>query len=60
MIAGTGSMYPTFPKGEGKTDLVRASEIVAWPQMRRFSSDFKLFGLNLFSYNLQEGDIVQF
>jgi len=58
MIAGTGSMYPTFPKGEGTTDVIRASEIVAWPKMRHFPSGINVLGLNLFSYNLQRGDIV--
>lgn len=60
LIAGTGSMYPTFPKGEGKTDVTRASEIVAWPKMRHFPSGITLFGTNLFSYTLQRGDIVDF
>lgn len=58
MIAGTGSMYPTFPKGEGKTDVIRASEIVAFAKMRRFPTGINLFGINLFSYKLQHGDIV--
>lgn len=60
LIAGTGSMYPTFPKGEGKTDVTRASEIVAWPKMRHFPSGINIFGYHLFSYNLQHGDIVDF
>lgn len=60
MIAGTGSMYPTFPKGEGKTDVLRAQETVAWPKMRHFPSGVNLLGFNLFSYNLQHGDIVDF
>ena len=54
-IAGTGSMYPTFPKGEGKTDVVRANEIVAWPKMQRFPAGFDLFGFKLFSYILEIG-----
>ncbi len=60
LIAGTGSMYPTFPKGEGKTDVVRASEIVAWPKMRHYPTGINIFGQNLFSYKLQRGDIVDF
>ena len=59
LIAGTGSMYPTFPKGEGKSDIVRAAEIVAWPKMRRYPSGLKIFGKNFFSYDLQHGDIVE-
>ncbi|MBI3379737.1 signal peptidase I [Candidatus Gottesmanbacteria bacterium] len=60
LVAGTGSMYPTFPKGEGKTDVLRASEIVALPKMRHFPSGITLNGFNLFSYNLEHGDIVDF
>ncbi len=60
LIAGTGSMYPTFPKGEGKDELVQAKEIVAWPKMRRYPSGFSIFGFNLFSYKLGHGDIVEF
>lgn len=60
MIAGTGSMYPTFPKGEGKTDVVRASEIVAWPKMRHFPTGLNILGQSFFSYKLQRGDIVDF
>lgn len=58
-IAGTGSMYPTFPKGEGKTDLVRANEIVAWPKMQQYPAGFKLFGFDLFSYQISRNDIVE-
>lgn len=58
MIAGTGSMYPTFPKGEGRTDIIRAQEIVAFPKMRRFPTGINLLGFRLFGYTLQYGDIV--
>ncbi len=60
MIAGTGSMYPTFPKGEGTTDIIRASEIVAWPKMRRVTGGVNLFGFTLFSYKISHGDIIEF
>jgi signal peptidase I len=59
-IAGTGSMYPTFPKGSGSTDIIRAAETVAFPQMRKYPSGLNLFGLTLFSYALSHGDIVEF
>src|SRR3989338_6390817 len=59
-IAGTGSMYPTFPKGEGTTDIMRASEIVAWPSMRKFPAGIKIWKFNLFGYSLTHGDIVEF
>lgn len=59
-IAGTGSMYPTFPKGTGTTDVVRAKEIVAWPQMNVYPGGISLLGQRLFSYSLHRGDIVEF
>lgn len=60
LIAGTGSMYPTFPKGEGKDELVQAKEIVAWPKMRRYPTGISFFSMNVFSYKLGHGDIVEF
>lgn len=59
-IAGTGSMYPTFPKGVGKSDIVRAKETVAWPRMRKYPGGITVFGKTLFSYNIKRGDIVEF
>lgn len=58
-IAGTGSMYPTFPKGTSSNDVINAKEIVAWPKMRVYPSGLILFGVNIFSYTLQRGDIVE-
>ena len=29
-VSGTGSMYPTFPKGDGKTDKEKANQIIQW------------------------------
>ena len=58
-IAGTGSMYPTFPKGAGATDIIKAQEIVAWPQMQTYPGGINLFGFDLFSYKLSHGDIVE-
>lgn len=59
-IAGTGSMYPTFPKGEGDTDIKRAQETVAWPEMRRYPGGVNFLGVNLFKYDIKRGDIVDF
>lgn len=59
-IAGTGSMYPTFPKIEGVTEISAAEQTVALPQMRRFTKGINIFGINLFAYQLQRGDIVEF
>src|SRR4030042_4716072 len=59
-VAGTGSMYPTFPKGEDGDERFRAAEIVAWPKMRKYPSTISPFGYNLFSYRIEYGDIVEF
>lgn len=58
-ISGTGSMYPTFPKGEGSTDLIRAKESVAWPKMRTYPGGFTVLGYTFLSYKLTHGDIVE-
>jgi signal peptidase I len=58
-IAGTGSMYPTFPKGTSENDVVNAKEIVAWPKMKQYPSGINIFGNNIFSYKLKRGDIVE-
>ena len=50
-IAGTGSMYPTFPKGAGSTDIARAKEIVAFSSMKRFPSGIILFGKHFLDMN---------
>lgn len=59
-IAGTGSMYPTFPKGTSIDDKVNAKETVATPRMKYFPTQLSFFGHTLFSYKLQKGDIVEF
>lgn len=53
-------MYPTFPKGEGTTDVVRSGEIVAWPKMRLYPGGIPFFGTNVLGYQLAHGDIVEF
>lgn len=59
-VAGTGSMYPTFPKGVGDTDITRSKEIVAWSKMRRYPSGFSIGGNAFFGYAINRGDIVSF
>lgn len=59
-ISGTGSMYPTFPKGTGDNDIVRASEIVALSSMKRYPGGISLFGTRYFGYTLTHGDIISF
>lgn len=59
-VSGTGSMYPTFPKGKSinRTDL--AYELVASPKMKKYPSGISIFGYKLLNYQLQRGDIVDF
>ena len=45
LIAGTGSMYPTFPKSEGEDDVQKAQEIVAWPKMRRYGTPISILAI---------------
>lgn len=59
-IAGTGSMYPTFPKSDASDDLIKAVQIVAWPKMRHYPAGINILGYKLFPYNITHGDIVEF
>lgn len=59
-LAGTGSMYPTFPKGEGKDPKELYKQIVGTPGMMRYPSGIELFGTRLFDYEIQRGDIISF
>jgi signal peptidase I len=59
-ILGTGSMYPTFPKGEGKDPKELAKQVVASPGMMHYPSGFELLGTKLFNYEISRGDIVTF
>lgn len=59
-ISGTGSMYPTFPKGTGKTQGEQAKELVSMPGMLPYPSGFTLFGKTYFGHMIGRGDIVVF
>lgn len=59
-ISGTGSMYPTFPKGEGQDVKELSRQIVATPGMMRYPSGTKIMGKDFFSYTIGRGDIVTF
>ena len=59
-ISGTGSMYPTFPKGNGKTDKENAKQIVVTVTFRRYPGGIELFGKRYFNHVLERGDIVAF
>lgn len=59
-IAGTGSMYPTFPKGSADSLYDQAREDVAAPLMRTYPGGIHLFNRWLYRYTLSRGDIVSF
>jgi len=59
-VAGTGSMYPTFPKGEGKTIREQSKEIVATAGMLPYPNGLVLFGKRYLNHQLGRGDIVTF
>lgn len=59
-LSGTGSMYPTFPKGEGKTPQEQAKEVVGSPGMLPYPNGLILFGTRYLNHNLQRGDIIIF
>lgn len=59
-IAGTGSMYPTFPSGRSSDEKVNAEETVAIPLMRSYPAGIKILGYELFPYVLKHDDIVEF
>jgi signal peptidase I len=60
-IAGTGSMYPTFPKGESEDPTVQAKELVATAGMLPYPGGFSILGNRFFGgYKIKRGDIVSF
>jgi len=59
-ISGTGSMYPTIPKGTGSTDQQRSEETVASLNMFRFTSSPSAFSRLLYLSKITRGDIISF
>lgn len=59
-VSGTGSMYPTFPKGTGKTIEEQSEEVVATPGMQLYPTGFTILGKSFFDYQIKRGDIVSF
>ncbi|MBP8590949.1 signal peptidase I, partial [Candidatus Shapirobacteria bacterium] len=57
-IAGTGSMFPTFPKGEGKDPKELAKQIVGTPGMIRYPNGLIIAGKRYLNYEIGRGDIV--
>lgn len=59
-VAGTGSMYPTFPKGDKVKPIDQFNQIVAAPSFISYPSGVVIFDKRYFGRNLQRGDIVSF
>ncbi len=57
-ISGTGSMYPTFPKGVGQDQKALSKQIVSTPGMFRYPNGIVLFGKRYFNDVIGHGDIV--
>lgn len=57
-IAGTGSMYPTFSKGQSKDLKEQAKEIVGSPGMIRYPNGLVIGGKRFFGYQISRDDIV--
>ena len=57
-VSGTGSMYPTFPKGEGKDSKELAKQIVSTVGMMRYPNGLVIGGRRFFGYEIDRGDIV--
>lgn len=60
-IVGTGSMAPTWPKGEsGKTPKELSQEIVSSAGFLKYPNGLFAFGKNWFGHQIGRGDIVTF
>lgn len=57
-VAGTGSMYPTFPKGHGRDPLELSKEVVSAPGMLPYPNGFVFRDKRYFGYEIKRGDIV--
>lgn len=57
-ISGTGSMAPTFPKGEGKDRNELSKQIVGTPGMIPYPNGLLFRGKRYFGYQIGRGDIV--
>ncbi len=59
-IPGTGSMYPTFPKGSKQNPKEQYDEIVGTYKAAPYPNGLVIFGKRYFDYEIQRGDIVTF
>jgi signal peptidase I len=57
-VSGTGSMHPTFPKGEGTDPKELANQVVGTPGMLRYPNGLLIAGKRYFGHELGRGDIV--
>lgn len=57
-VSGTGSMYPTFPKGESKDPKELSKQIIATSGMLPYPNGLVLFGKRVLGHQLVRGDIV--
>ncbi len=57
-IAGTGSMHPTFPKGDGKDPKELAKQVVGRQNMFNYPNGFVFSGKRYFGHTITRGDII--
>jgi signal peptidase I len=57
-ISGTGSMYPTFPKGKSKAVDELAKETATSAYMLPYPNGLRILDRRFFGYSLSRGDIV--
>ncbi len=58
LIAGTGSMHPTFPKGQGNDQKELANQVVGTPGMFPYPNGIVIAGKRYFGHQIGRGDIV--
>jgi signal peptidase I len=59
-VAGTGSMYPTFPKGDKRTPIDQFKQTVATPSFISYPSGLVILNKRFYGRSLMRGDIVSF
>lgn len=59
-ISGTGSMYPTFPKGTSETLEGLKKEVTARPVMLKYPNGFVFNSVRYGQYAIKRGDIISF
>lgn len=59
-ISGTGSMYPTFPKGTSQNPDDLSNETVAEAHMMPYPNGIVFLGKRYYGYEIGRGDIIDF